>query len=73
MYIKFTVIYESCSVGYGELKSNELYTFAMMDTRKGQPQATGIMPSLLVLDYHVTTSKLKRNTCMLSCNFYVHC
>lgn len=56
------------AVGYGELKSNELYTFAMMDTRKGQPQATGILPSLLVLDYHVTNSKLKKNTCTLSCN-----
>lgn len=53
---------ESYATAYGELK-NELYPFAVMDTRKGQPQATGIMPSLLVLDYHVTHNKTERNKC----------
>ena len=54
-----------CVTAYGELRSNELYAFAMMDTRKGQPQANGIMPSLLVMDYHVTPNKTGRNKCML--------
>ena len=55
----------SCTTAYGDLKANELYAFAMMDTRKGQPQANGIMPSLLVLDYQVTTTKVEKNLCML--------
>lgn len=66
MSIKFiSVCKKHHVVGYGELNGNEMYAFAMMDTRKGQPQATGIMPSLLVLDYHVTSNKLEGNTCML--------
>ena len=58
-------LYNSCTTAYGDLKANELYAFAMMDTRKGQPQANGIMPSLLVLDYQVTTTKVEKNLCML--------
>ena len=57
------IMYNSHTTAYGELKSNELYAFAMMDTRKGQPQANGILPSLLVLDYRVPTSKVERNMC----------
>ena len=75
-YLLFTIVYESCAAAYSELKSNELFAFAMMDTRKGQPQETGIMPSLLVLDYHVTTNKVENNKCMLqfvSCNMSVYC
>ena len=52
---------------YAELRSEELYCFAVMDTRKGQPQVkTGVMPSLLVLNYSVNTSQAENNTCMYS-------
>lgn len=67
VYMKFSIVNKSSVVAYGELQSDGLYGFAMMDTRKGQPQANGIMPSLLVLDYHVTTNTTEKNSCMLQC------
>jgi len=67
VHMKFTVVNKSSVAAYSELQSNGLYAFAMMDTRKGQPQSNGIMPSLLVLDYHATTNKSEKNSCTLQC------
>jgi len=52
-------------IAYAKLRSEELYCFAVMDTRKGEPQVkTGVMPSLLVLDYSVDTSQANNNARM---------